>query len=74
MKRFRLSYTMTIDLTAKVLDLPETATAANVEALIKDAGGWVRVLRDWDLHDDAGRGHVFEVEEPDLARKPSGDM
>jgi hypothetical protein len=68
MKRFRLSYTMTADLTVEQLwpdgDAPAEPTARDVELLILKDGGWPRVLIDWSLDDEEGFGHVFEVETP----------
>ncbi len=62
---FRLSYTMTCDLTAAQIwpdgDGPKLPKPADVEAVIKRAGGWVAVLKDWDLNMHGGVGHIAEV-------------
>lgn len=66
MKTFRLSYTMTADLTVEQIwpdgDAPANPTAKDVERVIEKDGGWGRVIRDWDLDDAGGYGHAFEVE------------
>lgn len=65
MKTFRLTYTMTCDLDLGEIwpdeDAPSNPTAADVEAVIKRSGGWVAVLKDWDLGLHNGEGRVEEV-------------
>jgi hypothetical protein len=65
-KTFRLSYTMTCDLTAEQIwpdgDGPRRPKPADVEKAIRSAGGWVAVLKDWDLGLHGGHGEVAEVE------------
>jgi len=66
MKKFRLTYTMTTDLTEAQIwpdgDAPPNPTAADVEAVIEKDGGWPKVLGNWYLDDEDGEGHVMEVE------------
>lgn len=69
MKTFRLSYTMTADLTVEQLwpdgDAPSEPTAEDVQARINDwPRRWPGVLFDWNLDEEEGFGHVFEVETP----------
>jgi hypothetical protein len=67
-KTFHLSYTMTADLTVEQLwpdgNAPVEPTVRDVELLILKDGGWPRVLIDWNLDNEDGDGHVFEVETP----------
>lgn len=63
-KRFEIMYEVSAELTVEELwpdgDAPANPTAADVYGLIKSSGGFVRVLRDWNL-EDGGYGHVSEV-------------
>lgn len=63
-KRFEIMYEVSAELSVEELwpdgDAPANPTEADVYRLIKSSGGFVRVLRDWNL-EDGGHGHVSEV-------------
>lgn len=56
MKRFRITIEIDAVLDVSQLwpdgDAPENPTAADVRRLVDDCGG-VKIIRDWDLDDDA---------------------
>lgn len=72
-KTFNLRYDIDVVLTIDELwpdgDAPLDPSVADVEALIKQCGGWRKVIADWSL-DDGLNGSVVEIRlDPRLLRK-----
>lgn len=63
-RTFNLSFVVSADLTVDELwpggDAPDDPTEKDVEGLIEAAGGWSKVLDDWNLIEPHDRGNVTD--------------